>query len=62
MIEDKAILKEAVKGQTIKELSVSQDNTSVDILLQSGKTLIINGMLIPFIDVTPELEVEVRLS
>lgn len=58
MIEDASILKEAVKGQTIKDLSVSQDRDIIKITFESGGTLTVSGQLMDAMSVSGTLYME----
>lgn len=58
MIKKLTSLKKAVKGQTIIDLIVAEDDTSVDLKLSNGKKLIITGELMPLLVVSPKLEME----
>jgi len=53
-------IKAALEGQVIKNFHITKDDALIQIQFESGKSLSICGKLIPFIDVTPELKIEVR--
>lgn len=59
-IEDAAKLEEQVKGRTITDLLIAQDDTSVEFTLDNGNLLIVSGELIPFLDISPTLDVELQ--
>lgn len=58
MIKKLSSLQKAVKGQTIKDLVVTADDTAVKITFTSGKTLIVSAALIPSMSIPATLEVE----
>jgi len=58
MINNLTSLKKAVKGQTIKHFKVSDDDTVIIIVFESGKTLTVSGKLIDSINISATLEVE----
>jgi hypothetical protein len=58
MIKKLTSLKKAVKGQTIKDLVVADDDTFVSILFESGDLLRVSAALIPSMSVPATLEVQ----
>ena len=60
-LTDAKEIEDQLKGCIVQEIGQAQDDSSIEIYFTNGTCICIEAALVPFIDVTPSLEIEVRL-
>jgi len=61
-LTDAKEIEAALKGCELESICQAQDDHSIEMYFTNGACICIEAALVPFIDVTPNLEIEVRLK